>query len=185
MLILRIWCRPSPCNKRTCPRRSSPTPLHCLSPSGSPGDCAKLGEKFHGNWTNVLILSWHHLKSCMKLSKLSMWPLPQGTAWWKLTKDYRQVGLPQNIRWLDIFSSLSTSKNTMVRYFPKLTHLEKMVGDNSWSTSTNNVKLLWPYMHGDDGREDHKDVHGHGRCHGGACGDTDDDWWQLRDCWCW
>ena len=29
-------------------------------------------------------------------------------------------------------------------------------------------------MHGDDGREDHKYVHGHGLCHGGACGDTDD-----------
>ena len=29
-------------------------------------------------------------------------------------------------------------------------------------------------MHGDDGREDHKDVHGHGRCHSGACGDIDD-----------
>ena len=29
--------------------------------------------------------------------------------------------------------------------------------------------------HSDDGSEDHKDVYGHGLCHGGSCGDTDDD----------
>ena len=39
--------------------------------------------------------------------------------------------------------------------------------------------------HSDDGSEDHKDVYGHGLCHGGSCGDTDDDWWQLHDGWCW
>ena len=31
------------------------------------------------------------------------------------------------------------------------------------------------HMDSDDGSEDHKDVHGHGLCHGSACGDTDND----------